>query len=154
MQVAFTRRAMTTAAFLCAAWVPNGWANESAVEMTVLDGRHWAVSSNGQDITWPDADAYCADLHLGGFSDWQLPTLEALETLQDASTESGIRAPIQLDSCCLWSRTSLEDLAAEDGDEIAGEPGMYRWGFMFDGALRYYAVHVFEDGQALCTRED
>jgi hypothetical protein len=30
---------------------------------------------------------------------------------------------------------------------------MYHWGYMFDGAQRYYAVHIFEDGQALCVRD-
>lgn len=122
--------------------------------VVTLDDRQWASATNGPDIKWPDADTYCADLSLGGHDDWRLPTLVELEALHDPDRTSGIREPISLEGCCLWSSTSLEDRAAEDGDEIAGEPGMYRWGYMFDGGLYYYAVHIFEDGQALCTRDD
>jgi hypothetical protein len=150
----FTRLPAATALLLGLNLVgmPAAVANDAVSGVFTVQGRHWAVSTNGADIKWPEADQYCAELRLGGHSDWRLPTLEQLETLQDSRVESGIREPVQLDGCCLWSSTSLEDLAAEDGDEIAGEPSMYRWGFMFDGGLRYYAVHVFDDGQALCTR--
>lgn len=123
-------------------------------ERVTLDNRQWATATNGADIKWPDADTYCADLSLGGQNDWRLPTLVELEALYDAESTTGISEPISLDGCCLWSSTSLEDREAEDGDEIAGEPAMYRWGYMFDGGYYYYAVHVFEDGQALCTRDD
>ena len=129
-------------------------ADDSSAGIVTLDDRQWATSTNGPDIKWPDADTYCADLSLDGKDDWRLPTLAELETLHDPGRESGIREPISLEGCCLWSSTSLEDRAAEDGDEIGGEPHMYRWGYMFDGGLYYYAVHIFEDGQALCTRDD
>jgi hypothetical protein len=39
---------------------------------------------------------------------------------------------------------------AEDAGDLRLE--YYRWGFMFDGGLEYYAVHLFDDGEALCTR--
>lgn len=123
-------------------------------DIVTLDNRQWATVTNGTDIKWPDAETYCADLSLGGHDDWRLPTLVELEALYDPESSSGIREPISLGGCCLWSSTSLEDRAAEDGDEIAGEPAMYRWGYMFDGGHFYYAVHIFEDGQALCTRDD
>lgn len=125
-----------------------------AADSIRIDDREWARTTNGPDITWPDAETYCAELEMDGKSDWRLPTLEELETLHDPDAAAGIREPIVLDGCCLWTQTSLEDRMAEDGDEIAGSPDMYRWGFMFDGGLRYYAVHIFEDGQALCTRDD
>ncbi|MEQ8514795.1 MAG: DUF1566 domain-containing protein [Chromatocurvus sp.] len=136
------------------ACVQTAAADATAMDVVTLEKRQWATATNGPDLTWPEADTYCADLTLGGHDDWRLPTLMELETLHDPAADSGIREPISLDGCCLWSSTSLEDRAAEDGDEIAGEPGMYRWGYMFDGGLYYYAVHIFEDGQALCMRDD
>jgi hypothetical protein len=65
----------------------------------------------------------------------------------------GIRSPFAIVSCCVWSGENLVDRPAEDGDSVSGEPGMYHWGFMFDGGLEYYAVHVFDDGEALCVRD-
>jgi len=152
----FARLGKTAALLLGASLIgtPVAASAASAMDVVTLEDRQWAAASNGSDITWPDADTYCADLTLGGHDDWRLPSLAELETLHDPDTASGMRAPFTLDGCCLWSNVSLEDKAAEDGDAIAGDPGMYRWGYMPDGGLYYYAVHVFEDGQALCTRGD
>ncbi len=128
----------------------------SAGEDTVtFDGLQWALHTNGHDIAWPEAIEYCEALELAGHDDWRLPTMAELQTLHDPDTDDnrGIRSPIHIDTCCLWSGESLEDRPAEDGDETAGPPDRYHWGFMFDGGLEYYAVHIFEDGQALCVRE-
>lgn len=124
-------------------------------QTVVVDGLEWARATNGENIKWPDAVAYCEDLELAGHGDWRLPSLEELERLHDpgAAGGEGIRSPFSIDDCCLWSGESLVDLPAVDGDEIAGEPDMYHWGFMFDGGLRYYAVHIYEDGRALCVRD-
>jgi hypothetical protein len=119
----------------------------------VLDGVEWALETNGGYIPWPDAVAYCDGLEQAGRDDWRLPSLAELERLHDSEAEAGIRAPFRTDACCLWSGESLLDRPADDMDEIAGEPRMYHWGYMFDGAQRYYAVHLFEDGQALCVRD-
>jgi len=118
-----------------------------------IDGFEWARASNGENITWPEAVEYCDQLDLGGREDWRLPTLDELATLHDGETSEGIRSPFVIGDCCLWSGESLVDRPAADGDEIAGGPEMYHWGFMYDGGFPYYAVHIFDDGRALCTRE-
>lgn len=122
----------------------------------VIDDLEWALTTNGENLKWPEAVEYCENLELAGHDDWRLPTLAELEGLYDPDAASGqsIRSPFSIADCCLWSGESLLDRPAEDGDEIAGEPGMYQWGFMFDGGLPYYAVHIFEDGRALCTRDE
>lgn len=139
----------------CAVRAQGQGGDVDAQRTIALGELEWALDANGENIKWPEAVAYCADLELGGHSDWRLPTLEELENLHDPDAESGesIRGPFSIGDCCLWSGESLVDRPAEDGDEIAGEPGMYHWGFMFDGGLRYYAVHIFDDGRALCTRD-
>lgn len=126
-----------------------------ASQTVAINGLEWPRESNGKNIKWPEAVAYCQELELAGHDDWRLPSLEELERLHDpdAAGGEGIRSPFLIGDCCLWSGESLVDRPARDGDEIAGEPDMYHWGFMFDGGLRYYAVHIFEDGRALCTRD-
>ncbi len=126
-----------------------------ADETVTFDGQQWALQTNGSDIAWPDAIEYCEQLDLAGHGDWRLPSMRELQSLHDPDRAggSGIRDPIRIDTCCLWSNESLEDRPAEDGDETAGSPDRYHWGFMFDGGLEYYAVHIFDDGQALCVRD-
>lgn len=119
-----------------------------------LEERQWATRTNGPFIRWPEAVAYCDDLALGGYEDWRLPTLTELETLYDPRREKGIRSPIHIEGCCLWSNTSLQERAAEDGDQIAGRLRRYRWGFMFDGGHSYYAGAYYQDGEALCVRDN
>lgn len=142
--------AQTAAEAEPAAHAPN------AGETLVIESLQWAVATNGKDIPWPAAVEYCEALELGGHDDWRLPMLAELETLHDAGAPGGesIRAPFSIGGCCLWSGESLVDRPAEDGDEIAGEPRMYHWGLMFDGNLPYYAVHIFDDGRALCVRDE
>lgn len=122
-------------------------------DTAVLGGLEWALETNGAYVPWPAAVDYCEALELEGHHDWRLPSLPELERLYDADAPASIREPFRTDACCLWSGESLLDRPADDMDEIAGEPRMYHWGYMFDGAQRYYAVHIFEDGQALCVRD-
>lgn len=121
----------------------------------LIDNLEWLLSTNGENMKWPEAVEYCENLEMNGHNDWRLPSLAELQGLYDPDAAGGesIRSPFVIEDCCLWSNESLIDRPAADGDEIAGEPEMYQWGFMFDGGLPYYAVHIFEDGRALCTRE-
>ena len=125
---------------------------ESSATLEV-DGLVWMTATNGENMKWPDAVSYCENLELAGHEDWRLPVLAELEVLHDAESDEGIQDPFEIGDCCLWSGESLEDRPAEDGHEIGGEPHMYHWGYMFDGGFPYYAVHIFEDGRALCVRE-
>jgi hypothetical protein len=127
-------------------------ASETRPQTVVLDGVEWSLETNGAYIPWPEAIDYCRELERAGHVDWRLPSLSELEGLYDAEAEFSIREPFRTDACCLWSGESLVDRPADDMEEIAGRPDMYHWGYMFDGAQRYYAVHIFEDGQALCAR--
>jgi hypothetical protein len=117
----------------------------------VIDGLQWALSTNGRDVTWPAAEQYCADLALDGRDDWRLPTMTELEGLRDPQRPTGIRAPIGIETCCLWSSTGLAERDSPDSHEIGGSTDMYRWGYMFEADVAYYAVNVFDDGQALCV---
>lgn len=147
-----------TAILMLIAVLINGPAQagtENKSQTIAIDNLEWALATNGKNIKWPEAVEYCSELTLAGHSDWRLPTMDELESLHDPDAEAGegIRSPFSIGDCCLWSGETLVDRPADDGDEIGVEPEMYHWGFLFDGGLPYYAVHVFDDGRALCTRD-
>jgi hypothetical protein len=119
----------------------------------VIDGRIWAVTSNGADVPWSEADAYCRALRLDGHDDWRLPTLTELESLLDPEADNGVLPPVRLDTCCLWSTTSLVERPSADGGPPGAAPSQYYWGLIFDGGIRYYSNRMFSDGRALCTRD-
>ncbi len=144
---------MILAAILLSALTGVAAAPDPASETARLGALEWMRSTNGVDLRWPDAEDYCRQLELGGHRDWRLPTMDELESLRDPNRPTGIRAPLEITTCCLWSGTTLEHRPSPDSDEIGGSIDMYRWGYMFDQGVAYYAVHIYDDGQALCVRD-
>ncbi|MCC5871427.1 MAG: DUF1566 domain-containing protein [Gammaproteobacteria bacterium] len=135
---------------LLAACAAGAAADPGSVEM---DERQWAMATNGDDLPWADADQHCRELELDGHRDWRLPALAELETLHDPQAEGGITEPIALDTCCLWSSTTVAERPAEHGGAPGGDPEHYFWGFLFEGGTRYYSFQRFSDGRALCVRD-
>lgn len=45
----------------------------------------WAAKDNGKAVTWGHAMKYCRALHLAGFSDWRLASINELASLVDKS---------------------------------------------------------------------
>ena len=53
---------------------------------TVIDsstGLMWQYEPDGQRRKWEDSKRYCRDLKIGGYSDWFLPNIDALEDMID-----------------------------------------------------------------------
>jgi hypothetical protein len=48
-------------------------------------GLMWTRKDNGSDVDWNEADAYCSNLQLAGYSGWRLPTIEELQVIDDPS---------------------------------------------------------------------
>jgi hypothetical protein len=44
-------------------------------------GLMWTKNDNGNDVNWQEASNYCNSLRLAGYSDWQLPRIDQLETI-------------------------------------------------------------------------
>jgi hypothetical protein len=97
-------------------------------------GLMWAREDTGANLTWKDAHKVCADLRLGGFSDWRLPTVRELLTLVDYERHSPAIDKDAFPTCktsWYWTATPL-----------ASSPGDYAWFVDFDF------------GDALCGRQD
>jgi len=126
-----------------------------AADSVTRGDLQWSLRTNGEYLPWPTAERHCADLTQDGHADWRLPTLPELEALHDpdAPDGQGIVAPIALDTCCLWSQTTLIDLPADGDSPTGGDPADYRWGFLFDSGIRYYSHGSISDGRALCVRD-
>jgi hypothetical protein len=101
--------------------VVGGWTDPAT-------GLMWTKQDNGSDVNWNQANAYCANMRLGGYTDWRLPTIDELQDIYDPSvdvTVEGIvhvKGKIRLSAKWEWS-SSLKN---------AGEA----WFFYFVGGGR------------------
>lgn len=48
----------------------------------------WTKKDNGSDVNWNQANAYCSNLHLAGYSGWSLTTIQELQGIYDPSVGS------------------------------------------------------------------
>jgi hypothetical protein len=66
-------------------------------------GLSWTHKDNESDVDWTQASSYCANLSLGGHSDWRLPTGGELENIDDATQNLHIKGGISVNSGWYWS---------------------------------------------------
>ena len=125
-----------------------GYAGNS--EGTLTDpttGLTWARQDNGADIDWRQSTSYCADLHLGGYSSWRLPTIEEIAAIYDVGevskcgqAECHIKAGITLSSDFAWSNN-------------VGKTSSEAWGFdSINGERASLIRAVSISKRALCVR--
>ncbi len=50
-------------------------------EIVTWKGHEWQRCDDGKQYHWEEAKTFCADLYLGGYTDWHLPTKEELKSL-------------------------------------------------------------------------
>jgi hypothetical protein len=96
---------------------------------------------NGKGINWSEAEEYCRNLRLGGYSGWQLPTIDELAKLYDPEGgNNNIRKPFRLTGWLAWSSTKKDPDSA--------------WGFFFNSGARDSFSIVFSSygSRALCVR--
>jgi hypothetical protein len=115
---------------------PAGWTDPDT-------GLTWTKADNGSDINWNEANDYCSNLRLGGFSDWRLPTLNELRGIYDESVDTGgwhfhVKGNLKLSSVWQWS--SDKDSAGV-------------WGLYFNTGTQYPARSDYtNNARALCVR--
>jgi hypothetical protein len=111
------------------------------VHLDSTTGLIWTKSDNGHNVTWSQANGYCQNLRLGGYSDWRLPTLEELEKLYDPKAGDGsqIRGPFKLTGWHVWSSTKRDSYS------------VWGFGFAFGGRL-VSVLNASDNMRALCVR--
>jgi hypothetical protein len=108
-------------------------------------GLTWAKESNSSLVTWNQAKDYCANLRLGGYSNWQLPTIDQLAGIYDQTQNVGgclVKGEINFHGYCgSWSSSP---------GSASGEA----WFFYFFGTGELHSFHVVSSlgNHALCVR--
>jgi hypothetical protein len=110
-------------------------------------GLMWARHDNNADANWNEAGSYCQNLSLDGYSDWQLPTVQDLQSILDLSQSSQcgteichIKGNIQLSSKWVWTSTP------------GGEPGHAMYFRFSEGQYLSYPYTDRQLDRVLCVR--
>lgn len=108
-------------------------------------GLMWTVEDNGTDLNWNQANAYCEELTLGGYSDWRLATLEELEGIYDRTLKKQYKAkgPINLQSANVWSGSKNK----------LGDSWLLNFGYGGSSISSGAGGGCGALGRALCTRK-
>lgn len=99
--------------------------------------------SEATTCTWQEALAYCADLSLGGYTDWRLPHVKELRTIVDFS-----QSPVALDPVAFPHTTMsyffwTADISADSADNA--------WGVLF-GNGAYSIIRRTDAYSVRCVR--
>jgi hypothetical protein len=108
----------------------------------------WARQDNGTDVHWRQATTYCAELRLGSYSNWRLPTIEEIATIYDAGevstcgqSECKIKPGITLSSSVEWTSS-------------AGKTSSEAWVFDFGSGNQASLTRIVSiSKRALCVRK-
>jgi len=109
------------------------------------DGSGKRAGCSGSDqltCTWAEAQAYCSELALGGYSDWRLPTVKELRSIVDYA----VHAPATNQTA--FPNTPLERFWTSS--PYAGSSG-YAWDVGFDNGFSNY-IAVGSSDRVRCVR--
>ena len=117
---------------------PVGWTD-------LATGLTWTKQDNGSDVTWDQANAYCSNLRMGGYSDWRLPTIDELQGIYvpgqfgEGATTKHVKGNLKLSSGSQWSSTR-------------GSAHGEAWFLSFFSGKRYSRQLGYGLARALCVR--
>ena len=105
-------------------------------------GLMWARNDNAADVTWSKAGLYCEELETGGYTNWRLPAIAELESIEAKWSMRPFKTvdPIYMSACCAWSTTQASGTTAYNVDF------RYRRRFETNRGLSY-------NMRALCVRD-
>lgn len=140
--------------------------NEIVVDSS--EGLVWQDSGDckKKKFDWKRANEYCQDLELGGYDDWNLPTIYQLETIAeyknyDPAIKKGFKNVI---SKFYWSSTPYKDnTIAADGTSMVqksykdrrydGDGELNAWTVNFMYGASYHQVRKSSSRYVRCVRE-
>jgi tetratricopeptide (TPR) repeat protein len=82
----------------------------------------WALTDNGKNVDWKDANAYCQALRTGGYNDWRMPQIAELANAYSAKS-SRSTAPLK------HAETSFF------GGQMAVDPVGSMWDYHINGGI-------------------
>jgi serine/threonine protein kinase len=136
LAVALQKRSLAEAEMKRAALLKqNLWADPAT-------GLWWSKHDNGSNLNWRQAQTYCANLILAGFSGWRLPTIEELQGIFDPAVRGDYHVKGEIQAAggySYWSNTR----------EGAGQA----WAFNFAGTRYPYQFESKSTTHALCVRK-
>ena len=103
--------------------------SQSATWTDPATGLMWARQDNGNAVNWNQANNYCRNLNLAGFTNWRLPTIDELAAIHDLNRANRmhIKGGIQLTGW-EWSSNTRNDfgnISARTFDFSYGRRGSY-----------------------------
>lgn len=111
-------------------------------------GLAWQREDDGVLRDWQDAAVYCADLEMGGYADWRLPSLDELTSIVDRNNKQqpGLNTAAidgavfpNTRSTFYWTATAAP-----------GDPAFVRSVYFYDGWVDNYAK--FDIAYVRCVR--
>lgn len=110
----------------------------------------WAGHDNGKDLNWNEATSYCANLKLGGYSGWRLPSIDELRGIYDP----GSTATMTLINGHRYDYHTKGGIALTGGHWSATQAGSgFVWYFSFNVGESYeIQPDLRNNARALCVR--
>ena len=70
-------------------------------------GLTWQNNSASESVkmNWNEAEEYCKDLKLDGYSDWKLPSIKELQSIVDINNDPAIKNGLNALLYGVWSST-------------------------------------------------
>ena len=116
-------------------------------ESTVRDmysGKIWQQSDDNVTRTWLEANEYCENLELDGFSDWRLPTIYELESIVDSSEQTPkLSMVFSGQAGKYWSGTNVTGFSTEFWTESFDAYGGL---IQYTGGFKAHYVRCVRDG--------
>lgn len=105
-----------------------GTLSDESVELVVKtpDGLMWDKNDSDKEMTFAEAEEYCKNLRLGGFSDWRMPSREELLTIVDLTKYNpAIKDGFNTKSSSYWTSTPYAGCSGSDWVVSFGGGGVY-----------------------------